>query len=280
VPITRQEDMQAGPSCSRANPDHPGLRSSPTATFDLVLLHFGKETQMTRQITLLGTIFVALAALCAVPSPTRAQATGYLLVADYDSARVLRYSAATGELLDEFVPKHSAGLNQPQGMVFGPHDHDLYVGSGHFAGPGQLKAILRFDGETGGFKQQFVGPDQLNRVHAVTFGPDGNLYVGDWFGPQNKDQPDGVGRSRILRFSGITGEFIDEFVPTSSGGLRHPAAHVFGPDGNLYVSDEGTSRVLRYNGATGAFMDVFASRAGAGLFALTFGPGSAAPNSS
>src|SRR5262245_34591286 len=81
---------------------------------------------------------------------------GYLLVADYDNNAVLRYDEHTGAFIDTVVPKRSARLTEPQALVFGPHDHDLYVGSGHFGGsystdpgPGQLRAVLRFDGDTG-----------------------------------------------------------------------------------------------------------------------------------
>lgn len=46
--------------------------------------------------------------------------------------------------------------------------------------------------------------------------------------------------SRVLRYDGTTGAFLDTFVPTAAGGLRNPAGLVFGPDGNLYVSSAGT----------------------------------------
>lgn len=42
----------------------------------------------------------------------------YLLVADYDNHQVLRYDEHTGAFIDIFVPKHSAGLTEPQGLVF------------------------------------------------------------------------------------------------------------------------------------------------------------------
>ena len=40
-------------------------------------------------------------------------------------------------------------------------------------------------------------------------GPDGNFYVADY----------AVGANKVLRYSGTTGLFIDDFVPTRSGGL-------------------------------------------------------------
>lgn len=84
---------------------------------------------------------------------------------------------------------------------------------------------------------------------------------------------------RIIRLNGRTGTFIDEFVTLDSGGLRHPAAHVFGPDGNggldLYVSNEGPANILRYDGATGAFKDAFVAGGSGGLSlpnGVAFGP--------
>jgi hypothetical protein len=74
---------------------------------------------------------------------------GYLFVGDYDGNSVLRYNEATGAFVDEFVPHNRGGLNQPQGLVFGPKDHNLYVTSGELYGKGNDKAVMRFDGTTG-----------------------------------------------------------------------------------------------------------------------------------
>src|SRR5438045_1472578 len=48
----------------------------------------------------------------------------YLLVSSNRTDNVLRYDAATGAFMDEFLPKHSGGLNQPWGVVIGPQDHN------------------------------------------------------------------------------------------------------------------------------------------------------------
>lgn len=97
----------------------------------------------------------------------------------------------------------------------------------------------------------------------LTFGPDGNLYVGN------------VANQSIMRFNGTTGAFIDTFVPAGSGGLFGLGGLTFGPDKNLYIGSFATSNVLRYNGTTGAFMDAFVPSGSAGLtnpLGLTFGP--------
>jgi ELWxxDGT repeat protein len=224
----------------------------------------------------------------------------YLLVTDYDNDSVLRYDGTTGEFVDTFVPRGSGGLNQPWFLRFGPHDGNLYVGSGHFRGPGQEKAVLRYDGTTGMFIDTFVdsgppsenvAPDAndvterhglLTSVHGISFGPDGNgdglqdLYVADWTGPEG---PDEYGLGRILRFDGITGEFLDVFVPANPD-LGHPWTLVFAPDGpgnslDLYVGSLATSAILRYDGETGAFLGEFVPSGSGGLsgpLAMTFGP--------
>jgi hypothetical protein len=199
---------------------------------------------------------------------------GYLLVPDFDRNAVLRYNESTGAFVDEFVKRDSGGVNQPYIALYGPHDHNLYVSTGHWSGPGKIKAVLRYDGTTGAFLDQFVqaghnnqagaggagpsDPAELNMPHVPLFGPDGNLYIGD---AVNVYTPGLNGQGRIARYNGTTGAYMDDFVPFFTGGLRHPDAMVFGPGSkghlDLYVSDEGPSRIMRYDGTTGAFLGEF-----------------------
>lgn len=195
----------------------------------------------------------------------------YLYVAEYDNHQVLRYDALTGAFVDRFVPKHSGGLKEPQFLVIGPHDQNLYVGSGHFGGP--LKAVLRYDGVTGKFLNEFTESGELHSVHSVLFGQDGNLYVGDHVLHANEPA-----QGRVLRFDGRTGTFLDEFVPFSSGGLRHPFGMVFGPGRgggfDLFVAD-GPGNILRYDGTTGDFVEEFVAFGAGGLdfpIGIVFGP--------
>ncbi len=79
----------------------------------------------------------------------------------------------------------------------------------------------------------------------------------------------------VLRFNGGKGNFIDDFVPSGSGGLNGPVAMTFGKDNNLYVISLFNSSVLRYDGTSGAFIDDFVTSGSGGLFIpqdLTFGP--------
>jgi DNA-binding beta-propeller fold protein YncE len=158
-------------------------------------------------------------------------------------------------------------------VLFGPHDHDLYVSSGEFAGPGQLKAVLRYDGATGAFIDNFAVGGDLKSPRGIIFGPDGNLYVAD----RNMPALEG----RVARYDGTTGAYLGDFVALGNGGLSIPTAAVFGPDSNddghldLYVGSFGTDSVLHYDGTNGAFLGAFVASGSGGLArpgGMTFGP--------
>src|SRR5262245_31336141 len=102
----------------------------------------------------------------------------------------------------------------------------------------------------GGFLGDFVAPGsgELGFPWAMTFGPDGNLYVTTRL------------TKSVLRYDGATGSPLPatgkpgaEFVSPGSGGLGEldlPRGLTFGPDGNLYVAGYSTDSVLRYDGVT------------------------------
>ncbi|WP_053221565.1 hypothetical protein [Limnoraphis robusta] len=110
--------------------------------------------------------------------------------------------------------------------------------------------ILLFDEQNGEFLREFIAPGSggLLSPDDLNFGPDGNLYITSGTTPET---------SAILRYNGITGEFIDIFA--SGNGLFRPYGAAFGPDGYLYVSSFLSDEILRFDGLTGAFVDVFAS---------------------
>ncbi len=195
---------------------------------------------------------------------------GYLLVSSLDTDSVIRYDETTGAYVDTFVPPKSGGLRHPANLIFGP-DHNLYVGSGTIwdSGDGH-KAVLRYNGTTGAFLDDFADANQVTDPRTVLFGPDGNLYVDD-----------GNGTGAVLRYDGTTGAFLGDFVPYGSGGLSHPSGMVFGPDGkndgklDLYVASAGTNNVLHFDGTTGAFLGQFVPSGSGGLdhgCGMVFGP--------
>ena len=135
----------------------------------------------------------------------------------------------------------------------------------------------------------------------MTFGPDGLIYVSQW-----NPQP-----AKIVRFDGITGEFVDEFtdraIPQAMGhawddegnlyvlsfqratverfdpegnfidvfiagnGLQGPVNLWFGEGGDLFVVDWVTGTIKRYDGETGAFIEDFVTGLG-NAEGVTVGP--------
>ncbi|MEQ1848790.1 MAG: hypothetical protein ABL983_24830, partial [Nitrospira sp.] len=101
--------------------------------------------------------------------------------------------------------------------------------------------VLRYNGTTGAFIDVFV-TGILDGPTGLTFGADGHLYVGDWFG------------GKVYKFDGVSGAQIGAgaFATLPSGfGV---ASIEFGPDGHLYVGDGQVNDLLKFNGTTGAFM--------------------------
>lgn len=118
---------------------------------------------------------------------------------------------------------------------------DLLVSQSSFPSP----VVSRFDGDTGAPLGVFA-EGGLTAATGITFGPDGNLYVGTQ-----------VSASSVNRYAAVTGEFIEVFADSvDARGIT------FGPDGNLYVSDASLDAVQRFDGATGAFIDFFVGSSG------------------
>jgi len=222
-------------------------------------------------------------------------ANNNLYISSRGNDRVIRYDAVSGSYVDTFVSSGSGGLTNVHGLAIGP-DGNLYVCSvdtdqilrydgvtGEFIdifattadlapyslmfdGNGRLlvssigsnSGIYRFDETSGALIDLFASDPLLEAATGFKFGPDGDLYVANFF-------PDSV-----LRFDGVTGAFIDIFVQSASGNLNGPVDLLFGPDGNLYVTSFLGDAVNRYDGATGAFIDEFISFGVGGLGAPTF----------
>src|SRR5262249_56910672 len=84
--------------------------------------------------------------------------------------------------------------------------------------------VMRYDGTTGAplpadgqdgavFVPYDPADPHLAKPAGMLFGPDGNLYVVS------------INTDSVARFDGTTGDFIDDFIPSGSGG-------VFPPPGN------------------------------------------------
>lgn len=236
--------------------------------------------------TVLGvsTLFASSPAL----SDLYVSAFGAFVVGKYDEV-----SGAGGILIPD-------DGNQKFGLAIGP-DGNLYV-----AGPA---GVTRHDATTGALLTTFetappstTGSD-FRILTSVAFGPNGRLYVADYWNGEVLRYDSAIGSfvdvflsraalgfephglaftpegtslmvssdlvNRIRQYDATTGAFEGFFTPID--GL-YAAQIAFGPDGNLYVPDFVNHNVRSYDGDTGAFVGTFAS--GSGLtspFGLVFG---------
>jgi len=164
---------------------------------------------------------------------------GHLYVCSDYSHEVLRYNGATGDFIDAFVPAGTAGMENPEDLIF--RGDYLYV-SNH-----GTDTVLRFNANTGAFEDVFASHASMENPHGMAFGSDGNLYVVS------------SATDSVLRFDGGTGAYMSAFVPAGLGGLVEPDSILFGLDGDLYVTGYKSNAVHRYDGTTGSFEGLFAS---------------------
>lgn len=159
---------------------------------------------------------------------------------------VLRFDATTGNFIETFTefPELNGG-----GAVFGP-DNNYYVGAR------SLGAILRFNGQTGDFIDEFIPSELVDFPRGFVFGSDGNFYLGN-----GADPTTGGGGGTVIQYDGLTGEVLNSnFVNDPE---LSPLDVINGLDGNIYVSSEfpfgqensvGTVRV--YDIDAGVLLDV------------------------
>lgn len=175
-----------------------------------------------------------------------------LYVASYAAGghgSILEYQGPTGGSPGSFIKTFASnpGLQGPTGMQFNPFDGNLYVSSS------TNNAIYAFDGTTGALLNG--GPlisgavSGLNGPAGLSFGPDGNLYVANFF-------PTTVGgKTSIVRYD--LGSVPSHSDFTGSIDLNGPVVPVFNTDLKLYVSSYRNNSIYRFNALTGAFDSVF-----------------------
>ncbi|TWU08136.1 LamG-like jellyroll fold domain-containing protein [Stieleria varia] len=173
-----------------------------------------------------------------------------LLAPAYVGDYVSQFKGFDGTTLGNFAP-FSDGVDGHANIVVMPSGN--YLVSGVDSGN-----IVEFQPD-GTLVGDFVAASDpsLSGPGGLAFGPDGNLYVADY------------GASKVVRFDGATGTFIDDFV---ASGLTSPLGLEFGPDGDLYVANRGSAGVLRYDGTTGVLDSGFNVASISGAEDLTFGP--------
>jgi cellulose synthase/poly-beta-1,6-N-acetylglucosamine synthase-like glycosyltransferase/DNA-binding beta-propeller fold protein YncE len=194
-----------------------------------------------------------------------------LYVTSGGTDEVLRYDGITGNFIDSFVTSGSGGLDLPTGLAFASNG-DLYVTSRN------TNEVLRYDGITGNFIDKFDSENLggLESPTGISIGQDLNVYVvssnGDQilrysqngefqdvfvshpslFSPTDLSFDDqflyvGSTNNEVLRYDGITGNFIDSFVNKSRDGIDMPTGLTIGPNGNLYATSGNTHQVFKYD---------------------------------
>ena len=167
---------------------------------------------------------------------------------------VKRFNGATGAYIDDFVGAGSGGLDNANGVTFGP-DGNLYVASSN------NDSVLRYNGQTGQFKDVFIaqGAGGLSQPSQLHFNSsDGLVYVCSG----NSQQ--------ILRFNATTGAFLDVFA---AGRQLHDIA--FDPSGVDYVSQsrptlQQGSAVLRYAPSSFVALPLNLSAPASSVVSVTF----------
>ena len=165
---------------------------------------------------------------------------GDLLVSNRHGNNVLRFagpSASTpGQDKGALVSAGDGGLDGAFNMV--QRNGDLFVSSF------DNDKVLRYDAQSGDFKNVFAEGNPLVRPQGLLFEDNGNLLVVS------------SGSNDVLRY-GPDGSLLGTFVD-GEGRLNSPNDLAFGPDGDLYVSSRLDQQVLRFDGQTGKFKSVFA----------------------
>ena len=111
-------------------------------------------------------------------------ADGFLLMAGFDPGTGLA-DLANAQVLNTPTP---SDLDWAADVIVGP-DGDIYA-TGY-----QSNNVVRFDGTTGAFVEEFV---TTTRPVSIAFGPDGNLYMASDLG-------------HVKKFDGTTGAYISDF---------------------------------------------------------------------
>jgi streptogramin lyase len=138
---------------------------------------------------------------------------GNLYVPSFFNNRVLRFDGGSGASLGTFISQFAPGsLTQPRTIIF-HSDGLIYVSSDNG------NKVNRYQSD-GTYVDTFVaaGDGGLNGASGMTFGDDGYLYVTSW----RSDQ--------VLRYDGLTGAFVDEFIGPENGGIDGPTFIMHVPD--------------------------------------------------
>lgn len=131
-----------------------------------------------------------------------------------------------------------------------------------FVSSSSTNSVLRYNGNTGAFIDNFASGGGLNSPAGLAINPiGGNLLVA------------GTGNNNVRQFNINTGTSMGNF--TSGGSLMGPDGMIYGGDGKLYVSGGVAANVQRFN-SDGTFDTVFGTPISSGgtllgVTGVTFG---------
>ena len=184
-----------------------------------------KHKASMRRGAMLAIAFSGVAAA----GPIGAVGDIYVVASTSSSAPVvLQYDGPTGALEGTFATR---GGGQFNGITWGPNGN-LFT-SQQIGGAGRWR-IAEFDGETGAFIQNVIDVQNagFSVAKGLVFGPDGDLFVGDFF------------RGRVARYDGTT---FQEVASTPDGSIGTPSGMHISPEGNLMVLSGGNNLIREYN---------------------------------
>jgi RHS repeat-associated protein len=114
----------------------------------------------------------------------------YVIDDNHKPDAIYRFNGTTGAYLGRIVEPEGGGIS----IAFGP-DLNLYTER-----RGENSGVIRFNPQTGAYLGDFIEPKSggIFGPYAIGFGPDGVLYVAS------------SGNSKLLKYDGITGDFLGE----------------------------------------------------------------------
>jgi WD40 repeat protein len=243
----------------------------------------------------IGSIAIALGLIVCLAGPAHAGpvgAIGDVYVSDGDVGGIFQYDGATGAPVGLFA---SRGARTFMANAWGP-DGNLYAVT--TVSPNRWD-VDKFDGATGawlGTAVQHLNDGTASVGKGIAFGPDGDLYVGDWYDARIDRYEagsftlkasylhvdgDNLGTPNYMTFAPdgrlmvVAGGFnrVLEFDTSGDGlsllgtfavipGAQQPQDLAFGPNGNLFVTGGYTGGVTEFDGTTGAFIQDFVPQNG------------------